>query len=120
MFDSTPNSKGIDMTVNNGTLTVAGTLTLSSADKNGSSLTVGSDGAVKVAAGGTLDVRAYASLTGNNKVTGTDDSSVLKVAKAAGSATFTGVPGITSRPSAATATTYNWPTDAGGKWVAMP
>ena len=115
MFDSTPNSKGVDLTVKSGTLTVAGKMILSSADKNGSNLTVDSSAALKVAAGGTLDVRAYASLTGNSKVTGTDATSVLKVAKAAGGATFTGVAGIESRPS--TTTTYTWDA-AQTKWVA--
>lgn len=98
---------GIDMTLENGKMTVNGKLVLSSASRTGSSLTVGSDASVEV--NGTVKVNAYASVTANGRITG-GGSAKLIVSKAAGTAqiTGTGISGVTDHSEG----TYTWSGDA--------
>ena len=96
---------GLEMTVENGTLTVAGELNLIKG-QNGSKLTVGTDGAVVVAENGKITVSSMASVDGNNKLTGTNATSELVVAAAKGSESINNVAGVSGH----SAETYTWST----------
>ncbi|MBM6924818.1 S-layer homology domain-containing protein [Pseudoflavonifractor phocaeensis] len=115
MFDSSikddegtevSNAQGIDMTLASGTLTVNGTLNLSSASKTGSSLTVAKGAGVVV--NGTVVIAAKGTLTVDGTFTGTEGA-VLKVTKGA---TITGVDGVDGSADK----TYTC--DKNGKWTA--
>ena len=96
---------GLEMTVENGKLTVAGELNLIKG-KDGSKLTVGTNGAVVVAENGKITVSSMASVDGNNKLTGTDATSELVVAAAKGSESINNVAGVSGH----SAETYTWST----------
>ena len=105
---------GLEMTVENGTLTVAGELNLIKG-QNGSKLTVGTDGAVVVAANGKITVSSMASVDGGSekKLTGTDETSELVVAAAKSSESINNVAGVSNH----NAETYTWST-TDSEWTA--
>ena len=103
---------GLEMTVENGTLTVAGELNLIKG-QNGSKLTVGTNGAVVVAKDGKITVSSMASVEGNNKLTGTDETSELVVAATGTGATIDNVAGVSDHSKE----TYTWSTTA-SEWTA--
>ena len=103
---------GLEMTVENGTLTVAGELNLIKG-QNGSKLTVGTNGAVVVAKDGKITVSSMASVDGNDKLTGTDATSKLVVAAAKAGATISNVTGVSNHNEE----TYTWSTDT-SEWTA--
>lgn len=109
MFDSDKEALGIDMTQKSGTMTVDGTLKVSSANGTGSSLTINEGASVEV--NGTVKVNAYASVTANGRITG-GGSAKLIVSKAAGTAqiTGTGISGVTDHSKG----TYTW---SGNAWT---
>ncbi|MBM6927427.1 S-layer homology domain-containing protein [Pseudoflavonifractor phocaeensis] len=94
MFDSTPNSKGIAMTLSSGTLTVNGELKLTKADGTGSSLTVDTEASVLVGSNGKVTVASMGTLTVNGSFIGTDTTSALSVAAAQNGATITGMDSV--------------------------
>ena len=105
---------GFAMTVENGTLTVEGTLKLISGS-NGSSLTVAATGEVNVAAGGTVEIARAASVTveSGDTFTGTNDTSTVVVKSGTTTGTISGVSGIEDHNAA----NYTW--DAAGEtWTA--
>ena len=103
---------GLEMTVEKGTLTVAGELNLIKG-KDGSKLTVGTGGAVVVAKDGKITVSSMASVDGNNMLTGTDATSELVVAAAKAGATISNVTGVSDHSEE----TYTWSTDT-SEWTA--
>ena len=103
---------GLEMTVENGTLTVAGELNLIKG-QNGSKLTVGTNGAVVVAENGKITVSSMASVEGNDKLTGTDATSKLVVAAAKAGATIENVAGVSDHSEE----TYTWDT-TDSEWTA--
>ena len=88
-------TKGIDTTLENGTLTVNGTLKLASGT-TGTTFTVDNGAKVVVGKGATVTVAAKAILTvsGQNAFVGTDNTSTLSVTKKADSQTISGVTGV--------------------------
>ncbi|MDR3767415.1 MAG: S-layer homology domain-containing protein, partial [Butyricicoccus sp.] len=101
------NATGLAMKLTSGKLTVNGTLKLISG-ANGSSLTVSGTGAVVVGSNGMIEVAKAADVTGNNAITGTDDTSKLIVKSGNQNVgTITGIAGVTDH----TEKTYTWDAD---------
>lgn len=105
MFDSEGGAIGIDMTLEKGTMTVAGTLRITSADGSGSSLTINEDASVVV--NGEMSVAGKGSVTGKSgSVTGAENAT-LKITKGA---TVSAIAGVTSDKTG----TYTW---SDGAWT---
>ena len=103
MFDSEGGAIGIDMTLEKGTMTVAGTLRITSADGSGSSLTINEDASVVV--NGEMSVAGKGSVTGKSgSVTGAENAT-LKITKGA---TVSAIAGVTSDKTG----TYTWSTES--------
>ena len=96
MFDSGEDAIGISMTQESGTMTVAGTLRITSADGSGSSLTINEDASVVV--NGEMSVAAKGVVKGEGSVTGAGNAT-LTITKGA---TVTAIAGVTSEG------TYTW------------
>ena len=106
MLDSRTEAIGIDMTLESGTMTVNGTLEITSANKTGSSLNI-SEGA-SVVVNGTMTVAARGSVTGTSgSVTG-GENAVVEITKGVGGAVITAIAGVDHNTTA----TYTWSGDA--------
>lgn len=103
MLDSRTEAIGIDMTLESGTMTVNGTLEITSANKTGSSLNINKGASVLV--NGTMSVAAKGSVTGKSgSVTGAENAT-LKITKGA---TVSAIAGVTSDKTG----TYTWSTES--------
>ena len=106
MLDSSTEAIGIDMTLESGTMTVNGTLEITSANKTGSSLNI-SEGA-SVVVNGTMTVAARGSVTGTpGSVTG-GENAVVEITKGVGEAVITAIAGVDHNTTA----TYTWSGEA--------
>ena len=88
MFDSDAEAIGIDMTLESGTMTVNGTLEITSANKTGSSLNINEGASVLV--NGTMSVAAKGVVKGEGSVTGAENAT-LTITKGASVTAITGV-----------------------------
>ena len=106
MLDSSTEAIGIDMTLESGTMTVNGTLEITSANKTGSSLNINKGASVVV--NDTMTVAARGSVTGTpGSVTG-GENAVVEITKGVGEAVITAIAGVDHNTTA----TYIWSGEA--------
>ena len=106
MLDSSTEAIGIDMTLESGTMTVNGTLEITSANKTGSSLNINKGASVVV--NDTMTVAARGSVTGTpGSVTG-GKNAVVEITKGVGEAVITAIAGVDHNTTA----TYTWSGEA--------